>query len=90
MADNTEPKRYEIEKLTDILQIPEDKFDAFVEDLRTYHTMGIHMTKLLETVAEIGGIKAEVIPQKMTWIDDDKHDATVYLKPVATPDTEEK
>lgn len=76
----SEPKRYEIEKLTDILEIPEEKFDAFVEDLRTYHTMGIHMTKLLETLADIGGVKAEVIPQKMTWIDDGEHNATVYLK----------
>lgn len=90
MTDNTEPKQYEVEKLTDILQIPEDKFEAFLEDLRSYYTMGIHMTKLLETLADIGGVEAQVIPQKMTWIDDDKHDAHVYLKPVATPPTEDK
>ena len=78
-ADSQQPKTYRIEKLTDILQIPEDRLDYFLEDLKTYHHMGIHMTKLLETVAEVGGIKAEVIPRHMNWIDDDKHEVKVHL-----------
>ena len=76
-------KRYEIEKITDIFQIPEDKFDDFLEDFKTYYSFGIHMTKLIDAIAATGGIKTETVPQKMTWIDDGKHDATVYLKSAA-------
>lgn len=72
-------KRYEIEKITDILQVPEESFDKFLVDLSTYYHLGKHMTTLIDEVAAVGGIKVKTVPQKFTWIDDGKHNATVSL-----------
>jgi len=72
-------KRYTIEKITDIFQIPEDRFDDFLVDFKSYYQMGQSFPGLLEAVAKVGGIEANVIPQHMVWVDDGKHDATVKL-----------
>lgn len=71
--------RYEIEKITDIFQIPEEGFDDFLVDLRAYYSFGKHMTALIDEVAAVGGVKTKTVPQKFTWIDNGKHDATIKL-----------
>jgi hypothetical protein len=72
-------ERYDIEKITDIFQIPEDKFEEFLVDFKTYYELGKAMMELIPAVSNTSGIKADarVVPQKMTWIDDGKHDANI-------------
>ena len=72
--------RYDIEKITDVFQIPEDKFEAFLVDFKNYYQIGLDMSKLIDEVAKVGGIDTKTLPQKMTWIDDDRHDVKIYLK----------
>lgn len=74
------PKRYTIEKISDVFQIPADKFDAFLVDFKTYYELGAPMAELLKDVADTGGINVEVVPLHMTWIDDGKHDAEFIIK----------
>ena len=71
--------RYTIEHITDIFSIPEDRFDEFLVDFKSYYQMGRPMADLIQEVAKIGGIEAEVLPIRMTWIDDGKHDVTVKI-----------
>lgn len=76
------PNRYKIEKITDIFQIPEDKFKDFLTDFETFYTLGKSMVELVDTVAEVSGLNGvKTVPTHMVWIDDGKHDAKVYLKP---------
>ncbi|MCA1565852.1 MAG: hypothetical protein LC803_09480 [Acidobacteria bacterium] len=73
-------KRYDIEKITDIFAIPEESFDNFLVDLRTYYNLGRSLPELIEAVAESEDIKVKAVPSKMTWIDDGEHNANIYLK----------
>lgn len=72
-------KQYDIEKITDIFAIPEDKFDEFLVDLKAYYQFGKSLPPLLEGLAKVGGVDTTVAPQGMTWIDDGKHNANVKL-----------
>ena len=72
-------KRYVIEKLTDILEIPEDRLDDFFIDLKSYHQMSSPLKDLIKETAKVGGIDVDVLPIRMTWIDDGKHDVTIKL-----------
>ncbi len=72
--------RYDIEKITDIFQIPEDKFEAFLVDFKSYYQIGLDMSKLIDGVAKAKGIGTKTLPQKMTFIDDGRHDVKIYLK----------
>lgn len=74
-------KRYEIEKITDILDIPAERIDDFLVDLKSYHAMHQPLKDLIKETGKVGGINVDMIPTKMAWIDDGKHDVTVYLKP---------
>lgn len=74
-------KRYEIEKIADIFNVPEESIDSFLVDLKTYYTLGKSVPELIAEVAAISGVKTKTMPQKMVWIDDGKHDATIYLNP---------
>lgn len=86
--DNTTPKasgnqvdnHYEIEKLTDIFQIPEASFDNFIEDLRSYYSVGNGLIALIKASGKALGTPVDIVPSKMTWIDDGKHEARVYIK----------
>lgn len=74
-------KRYEIDKITDIFKIPEDKFEDFLVDFKSYYQFGLHLTTLIDEVAKAGGMVTNTVPQKMVWIDDGKHDAKIILNP---------
>ena len=72
-------KRYTIEKISDIFQIPEDRFDDFLVDFKSYYNMGQPMAKLIKEVAKTGGVAVDVLPMHMVWVDDGKHDAKVII-----------
>lgn len=74
------PKRYTIDKITDIFQIPPERFDAFLVDFKSYYELGQPFADLIKEVAKTGGINVDVIPMEMTWIDDNEHNATIILK----------
>jgi len=73
-------KQYIVEKITDILAIPEDKFDDFLVDLRAYYQLGCSVPNLIDEISNTMGVKTQTIPQKMVWIDDGKHEARVTIK----------
>ena len=75
-----EAKRYEIEKISDIFQIPEDRFHLFVDDLLSFYSIGKNMSKLIETTGKVLNTPVQALPQKMTWIDDDKHEVKIALQ----------
>lgn len=72
-------KEYTIKQITDIFQIPEDKLDEFIVDLRAYYHCGKHLTNLIDTVAKAKGLDTKTLPQHMTWIDDGNHDASIRI-----------
>ena len=72
-------KQYRIEKITDIFDIPEDRFDDFLEDFKTYYQQGNAWPELLENIAKVGGMDAKVLIGPMVWIDDDKHNIRVKI-----------
>jgi hypothetical protein len=74
------PRRYTIEKITDIFEIPEDRFSDFLVDFESYYRMGRPMADLIKEVAKTGGVDAAVVSMKMVWVDDEKHDVKVHLK----------
>lgn len=72
-------KRYVIEQLNDILNIPEESFDDFVEDLRSWYELQRQVIKTATLIPN-----SELKPGNgMTWIDDGKHDITLNLKVTA-------
>lgn len=75
-----EAKRYEIEKISDIFQIPEDRFHLFIDDLISFYTVSKNMSSLIQTTGEIVGTPVTALPEKMTWIDDDKHEVKINLR----------
>ena len=83
MRKPPEPKRYRVEKLTDLFEIPEDRMDDFLVDLKAWHSLAQSVPKLLDAVGEASGVKLKATrPTFMTWVDDGRHDARVHIKPV--------
>lgn len=81
--------RYEIEHISDIFKIPEDRFDDFLVDFKSFYLLGKPMAELIETIAdEAAKLQVKSTIQKMAWIDDGKHDVKINL--VAPPHTNSK
>lgn len=76
----SEAKRYSIVKLNDILEIPPEKLDNFIVDLRAWYDLqrGI-VTAMADLSKKIEGINSIQIQDGMTWIDDDKNDVTMTI-----------
>lgn len=74
-ADN----RYEL-AIGDLLQIPDDRLDDFIVDLKKWHSAVRATLNLLDTIAEATGEKPPSTMAKMTWIDDGKHDGKIIFK----------
>lgn len=74
------PKKYKIEKLTDILDIPVDSIDDFLIDLKSWHEMitGIRAVEGVMNIPE-GQI---ALCESITWTDDKKHDIHIKLTEV--------
>ena len=75
-----EPKRYEIRHINDIFSVPEDRFDDFLVDLKSFYTLAKPMCDLVDTTAQTVGLNVSTMPESFTWIDDGKHDATIRFK----------
>lgn len=73
-------KEYTVKQITDIFQIPEDKFEEFLVDFKAYYHYGKSFAGLIDVVAKAKGIETQTIPQHMIWIDDGKHDAKLRIK----------
>lgn len=73
-------ERYEITHISDVLAIPEDKFEEFLVDFRSFYAVSKPMAQLIETIAdEVTKVQIKSSIEKMVWIDDGKHDATIKL-----------
>lgn len=84
--DNT-GRRYEIKHISDIFNIPEDRFDDFLVDFKSFYQLGKPMAELIETIAnEAAKLQVKPAIEKMAWIDDGKHNAKIYIKPQDGPD----
>jgi hypothetical protein len=80
-TSEAEPTRYEIRHISDIFQIPEERFADFLVDFESFYRMGKPMCELIETIAdEAARLQIKSVIEKMAWIDDSKHDVTVYIK----------
>lgn len=74
----TGPKRYTL-NINDILQIPEERFDDFLLDLKLWHGAVRNMKKFIDVVAEVEGHKVKTEATQMIWIDDGKHDGKIII-----------
>lgn len=71
----SEPKRYEIKSIEDIVdKVPLDKLSDFLEDFGTWIA---YRKTVIRTGKALGlNVNHEEF-RKMTWIDDGKHDVTI-------------
>ena len=77
--------RYQLKTLEDILYIPEDRMDAFLPELKTWHQQVHAWKELLLATARAAGAPTDSIDvgsEGMTWIDDGKRDITINLQTV--------
>jgi len=65
-------KEYKIKHISDILEIPEDKFDHFLVDLKTVYEVSKNIREITLTLGDEASNK-QFMPC-VRWIDDDKHD----------------
>ncbi len=67
----SDPVEYPIDKLIDIAKIPEDRFEAFLEEFPA-------MVQLVRTglTLEAAGVAKM---QKMVWVDDGKTEKTIRI-----------
>lgn len=81
MSDDHDAPRYQIETLKDMLDIPAERVDAFLEDLRRYLQQGQALLNSLNAVAKSDTGREELFEMAgtMIWIDDGKHDQQYNL-----------
>ena len=77
-------KEYTIEKLSDILDIPEERIDDFLVELKDWYTLGKNTKDLVDT---IGVAVGEKVPAKlkMRWIDDGKRSKRIVIAQKGKP-----
>lgn len=73
------PKVYNLVHVEDLLNIPVEKIDDFIVDLKKWHSVTKNLKNLMHTVSDATGIKS-VERITMNWIDDGKHDGYVTIK----------
>lgn len=74
-------KVYTIEKISDVFQIPEDRFEAFLEEFRTFYQVGKPMITLVEELAdEVAKTQVKSAVKRMRWVDDGKRDVRIHLE----------
>lgn len=83
-------KQYELKTLKDILEIPEDRMDDFLPELKVWHQQVHAWRKFFAATADALNMphEFEVATQGMTWIDDGKRDITVKLEATPAPKEE--
>ncbi|MCP3683746.1 MAG: hypothetical protein GY861_13765 [bacterium] len=79
-----ETKSYTINKLIDILTIPEDRLDAFLPELKNWAIMTKATLDLLSVIAEATGEELPAKETGMTWVDDGDEKITIKLEQETT------
>ena len=75
MKNNMKNKEYKIEKLTDMLAVPEESIDNMLLDLKGW----ILMRHATESINEVTGQCLVCTTDYMRWIDDGKNDVTASI-----------
>lgn len=76
-------KKYTLEKLEDVLNIPPERFDDFLVEFKSWYTVVRGMKELIKTTATVLGTQnIEIKPQKMVWIDNKKTDIKINIETV--------
>jgi len=75
----SEPARYTIEKVEDLLVIPDDKLEACLIDLATWVRITA-AAKLIATLVAVKDVPGQCGPGRFVWIDDDKHIARITVE----------
>lgn len=78
-TSNTEQKKYKLVHIEDILDIPTDRLDDFITDLKKWHSASKGVKDLIKAVSEASGIESKE-RITMNWIDDGKHDGHIIFK----------
>lgn len=78
-STKSDERKYTIEKISDIFQIPKDSFADFLVDLESFYDVGRNMTNLIHGASKVIGVNVEALPQKMVWTDDKRHDAAITI-----------
>ena len=76
----SKPKQYKLHTV-DLLEIPEDRFDDFLIDLKKWHKIMRNTLNMLNVIAK--ATNQEEVPKElgyMVWIDDGKHDGKIIIK----------
>lgn len=73
-------KRYEIKKLSDIFEIPENRLDDFFVELREWVDYGRSMYEIVKIANEIAGEEVAESQIQMNWIDDGKRDKKIIVE----------
>lgn len=83
------PKTYRLKLMVDMFQIPEERFEEFLIDLKKWHSFGQKFNDLVQT---IGKAVDEQIPadyMTMRWTDDGIHDGptkvVIHKPPTPAP-----
>ncbi|MCZ7406269.1 MAG: hypothetical protein O8C67_15260 [Candidatus Methanoperedens sp.] len=61
-------KKYKIETINDMMEIPMERFPIFLNGLPTI----LMMARTTHEFNRLRGMKGPVMPKPMVWIDDDK------------------
>jgi len=75
--------------MVDMFQIPEDRFEEFLIDLRQWHKIGGAFNNLAQSIGKAVG---ETLPDEymvMRWIDDSKHGGDIKISIHATEDSKQ-
>lgn len=80
-------KDYKLKYMIDMFQIPPERFDEFIIDLKKWHKFGSAFHDLAKAIEKV--VPNEELPpdyMTMRWIDDGIHDGDVKVKIRATPE----
>lgn len=80
----SKPKEYKL-KIDDLLQIPEDRFDDFLIDLKKWHSAVRNTKKMIETIAKATALPIPKEMLSMRWIDDGKHEGRIIISQKSAP-----
>lgn len=90
---NPTNKTYELKLMTDMYEIPADRFDDFIIQLKKWHKETSGLAELIKIVNEIAGEKMPEEYGTLKWTDDgiDEGHTTVNVVQIpATPEGEKK
>jgi hypothetical protein len=73
-------KEYPIEHISDILKIPEPKFEKFLEEFKACLHSAFYMNQAIaETARALGAPVPEMRMPKIIWKDDDEKKLTISM-----------